>query len=394
MLEFNGLRQSLLAAGAVLLLAAGPANAEQRGQGGDIPAGVMADLQDSYIFVFDESVNAFNAPGRANALSAQAGGTVRHVYTTALQGFSAQMPADAAARLAASNPEIAYYEADGVVRAIGRAGAAAGPEITAAASPQVTPLGIVRVGGPVDGTGLTAWVIDTGIDLDHPDLNVDASRSVTFARGPKTANDGNGHGTHVAGTIAAIDNDIDVVGVAPNATLVAVKVLSRSGSGTISGVIAGIDYVAANATAGDVANMSLGGGASQALDDAVIRAADLGILFAVAAGNEGTDANTRSPARVEHANVFTVSAVNRFDGFASFSNWGNPPVDFAAPGVNVLSTAIGGGTVGLSGTSMASPHMAGVLLITGNLPNYDGCATGDPDGNPDPIVDIVAGATC
>lgn len=111
--EFHGLRQSFPIFGAVLLAIAGPANAEQ---GGDIPAGVMADLKDSYIFVFDGSVNALNAPGRANALVAAAGGTVRHVYSTALQGFSATMPADVAARLAAQNPEIAYYEADGVVR--------------------------------------------------------------------------------------------------------------------------------------------------------------------------------------------------------------------------------------------------------------------------------------
>ena len=397
MLEFHGLKRSLLAASTILVLAAGSAHAEQGGQGGpigDIPAGVMADLQDSYIFVFDRSVDALNAPGRANALAAAGGGTVRHVYTTALQGFAAKMPAAAAARLAAQNPEIAYYEADGVVRAIGQAGAAAKPGVTAAVSPQVTPSGILRVGGPVDGTGLTAWVIDTGIDLDHPDLIVDASRSVTFARGRKTANDGNGHGTHVAGTIAALNNDIDVVGVAAGATLVAVKVLGKSGSGTVSGVIAGIDYVAANALPGDVANMSLGGGASSALDAAVIGAANRGILFAVSAGNDGADANNYSPARVEHANVYTVSAVNSSDVFASFSNWGNPPVDYAAPGVNILSTLLGGGVLNLSGTSMASPHMAGVLLATGGLPSYDGCAVGDPDGNPDRIVHIVGGTTC
>ncbi len=397
MLELHRLKQSLLAAGAVLLLAAGAAHAEPGGRGrpaGDIPADVMADLQDSYIFVFDRSVNAVNAPGRANALAAAGGGSVRHVYTTALQGFSATMPAAAAARLAARNPEIAYYEADDVVRAIGRAGAAPGQAVITAASPQVTPLGILRVGGPVDGTGLTAWVIDTGIDLDHPDLIVDVGRSVTFARGPKNANDGNGHGTHVAGTIAALDNDIDVVGVAAGATVVAVKVLSRSGSGTVSGVIAGIDYVAANALPGDVANMSLGGGASASLDAAVIGAADRGFLFALAAGNDGAFAGNSSPARVEHANVYTVSAVNHSDGFASFSNWGNPPVDYAAPGVNILSTLVGGGTLNLSGTSMASPHMAGVLLATGGMPNYDGCATGDPDGNPDHIVYITGGATC
>lgn len=391
------LKRLFLAAAAAVLLAVGPANAGNGGGVGpvvDVPADVAAELQDSYIFVFDRSVTPVEAPGRANALAAAAGGTVRHVYTTALQGFAATMPAAAAARLAAQNPEIAYYESDGPAYAIGPHGNGRGPSGGASVSPQVTPAGIIRVGGPVDGTGLTAWIIDTGIDLDNPDLNVDVARSATFANGPKSADDGNGHGTHVAGTIAALDNDIDVVGVAANATLVAVRVLGRSGTGTVSDVIAGVDYVAQNATAGDVANMSLGGGASAALDTAVSGAADNGILFAIAAGNDGDDANLYSPARVEHPNVFTVSAVNHSDVFASFSNWGNPPVDFAAPGVNILSTLLGGGVLNLSGTSMAAPHVAGVLLATGGAPEFDGCAVGDPDGNPDHIVHIGAGVGC
>ncbi len=397
MFEFDGLKQSIFAAAAILPLVAGAANAEPGGRGnavGDIPADVAADLRDSYIFVFDRSVEAGAVPGRAAALAAASGGAVRHVYTTALRGFSATMPAAAAARLAARNPEIAYYESDGPVYAIGPGGNAAAPGVSAAATPQVTPSGILRVGGPVNGGGLTAWVLDTGIDLDHPDLDVDVARSVTFTRGRKVADDQNGHGTHVAGTIAALDNDIDVVGVAAGARVVAVKVLGKSGTGTVSGVIAGVDYVAANAAPGDVANMSLTGGAISSLDAAVFGAADLGIMFALAAGNDGAYAGSYSPARVEHPNVYTVSAVNRSDGFASFSNWGNPPVDYAAPGVNVLSTLIGGGTLNLSGTSMAAPHVAGVLLVTGGLPNYDGCATGDSDGNPDRIVHIAGGALC
>lgn len=252
--------------------------------------------------------------------------------------------------------------------------------------PQVTPYGIDRVGGAVDGSGLTAWVIDTGVDLDHDDLNVDTQRSTSFVSIEPSADDGNGHGTHVAGTIAAIDNDIDVVGVAAGATVVAVKVLNSAGSGTTSGVIDGIDYVAANAAPGDVANMSLGGGTSTALDDAVRNAADQGIYFALAAGNDSDHANNSSPARVEYNNVWTISAIDSNDNFASFSNYGNPPIEYAAPGVDVESLWKDNGVNTISGTSMASPHAAGVLLITGGNPSSDGTANSDPDGNPDPII--------
>lgn len=252
--------------------------------------------------------------------------------------------------------------------------------------PQVTPYGITRVGGAVNGAGLRAWVIDTGIDLDHNDLNVDTQMSTSFVTSESTADDGNGHGTHVAGTIAAIDNGIDVVGVAAGATVVAVKVLSGSGSGTTAGVIDGVDYVTANASSGDVANMSLGGGTSTALDAAVRNAADQGIMFALAAGNDGADANNSSPARVEYPNVWTVSAIDSNDNFASFSNYGNPPIEYAAPGVSIKSLWKQGGVNTISGTSMASPHVAGVLLVTGGNPTSDGTANGDPDGTADPIV--------
>ena len=397
-------------AAAVFVGMAAPGMAQDAGPVSDIPGRLMQELRDSYIFVFDDSVRETAVRGRANALARRHGGVVGHVYTTAIRGFSARMPAHAAARMAARNPEIAYYEADGLVRADGNntnaasrrdangrmpdrlPRAAAKPVIDNSESPQVVPSGVARVGGPVDETGLTAWVLDTGIDLDHPDLNVDVGRSRKFAGG-RDAGDRNGHGTHVAGIIGALDNDkdIDVVGVAAGATLVSVRVLRRNGMGRVSGVIAGIDYVAASALPGDVANLSLVAGASNALDDAVRGAADLGILFAIAAGNTGSDTNNVSPARVEHANVYTVSAIDGNDHFASFSNWGNPPIEFAAPGVNVLSSAIDGGTVSMSGTSMATPHVAGVLLVTGGWPGSDGCAKGDPDGKPDHIVHIFGG---
>ncbi len=191
---------------------------------------------------------------------------------------------------------------------------------------------------------------------------LDAGRSRSFLGGTTTPQDQNGHGTHVAGTIAAYDNAFGVIGVAPGARVVAVRVLDRRGSGSNSGVIAGVDYVAANGRPGDVANMSLGGGISQALDTAVVNAAAGGVKFAVAAGNDGANANNYSPARANGVNLFTVSAFSNGDAWASFSNFGNPPVDYAEPGVSIKSTWLSGGYNTISGTSMATPHLAGILL--------------------------------
>jgi subtilisin family serine protease len=217
------------------------------------------------------------------------------------------------------------------------------------------------------------------------------ARSITvFTSGKdaKSADDGNGHGTHVAGTIAAKNNTVGVIGVAYDASVVAVKVLDSRGSGSYSGVIKGVDYVAATGKAGDVANMSLGGPVSQALDDAVVAASNKGIFFALAAGNDGAHANNSSPARANGANIYTVSAMNSSDTWASFSNYGNPPVDYCAPGVSIKSTWKGGAYNTISGTSMASPHVAGVLLMTGGKPATSGNVKGDPDGTADPIAHL------
>ena len=251
---------------------------------------------------------------------------------------------------------------------------------------QVVPYGIARVGYG-NGVGKTAWILDTGIDFDHEDLNVDIARSKTFVRS-KSADDDNGHGTHCAGTVAAIDNEVGVVGVAAGATVVAVKVLDRRGSGAYSGIIAGIDYVANAASAGDAVNMSLGGGVYQAIDDAVYAASQKGINFALAAGNESDDANNHSPARVNGPNIFTISAMDNNDNWAYFSNYGNPPVDYCEPGYSIYSTKKGGGYTTMSGTSMAAPHMCGILLMTNGSPRTDGTVNGDPDGKADPIGTI------
>ena len=252
---------------------------------------------------------------------------------------------------------------------------------------ETTPPGITRVGGGATYTGTNkAWIIDTGIDLDHKDLNVDTEKGKTFVARTATPNDDNGHGTHCAGIVAAIDNTVGVVGVAAGASVVPVKVLDKRGSGAMSVIIAGVDWVTANGVAGDAANMSLGGGIYEPLDLEVIQMGAKGIFVALAAGNESDDANNHSPARANGLNVYTISACAVGDLWASFSNYGNPPIDYCAPGVNILSTYNNGGLASMSGTSMAAPHACGVLLLTNGNPDADGTVIGDPDGNPDLII--------
>jgi len=337
----------------------------------------------SYIFVFDNKVESKAAvEQRASELADVYRGELRHSFSTVIRGFSAMMSAEDAQRLYEDNPDIAYYEPNGVCYAIGKPPWAGGGGDEEPPSGQEVPWGVARVNGGVAGNFCTAWIIDTGVDYEHADLNVDTARSVTFVRSKNGGDDDNGHGTHVAGTIAAIDNNIDVIGVAPGATVVAVKVLDRRGSGTWDGVIAGIDYVAQNAASCDVANMSLGGGFSQALNDAVINAAK-SCAFALAAGNEGMDAAETSPASANGPDIYTISAIDSSDILAYWSNYGVPPVDFAEPGVNILSLKNGGGTTTMSGTSMASPHAAGLLLL-GNI-RTDGYTNTDPAGDSHPV---------
>ncbi len=247
---------------------------------------------------------------------------------------------------------------------------------------QSTPWGITRVGGFGDGAGKTAWVLDTGVDLDHPDLNVDPGCSTSFAG--SSPDDKHGHGTHVAGTIGALNNGIGVVGVAAGARICAVQVLGASGSGSYADIIDGVDYVAANGANGDVANMSLGGSGSQASLEDAVRDASATVKFTLAAGNSSSNANNFTPARVNGPNIYTISAIDDRDRFASFSNYGNPPIDYAAPGVGVSSTYKGGGYRTFSGTSMAAPHVAGILLL--GAVKSDGTAINDRDATPDPIA--------
>lgn len=303
-----------------------------------------------------------------------AGDQVDQTYTNVFMGFAARLSAAQLAKLQ-QDPMVKSIEADQEISL----GKPTGGGTTQPA--QKTPWGITRVGGPGNGVGKTAWIIDSGIDLTHPDLIVDKAKSTFFIG--TSPQDENGHGTHVAGTIAALNNSIGVVGVAAGATVVAVRVLDRRGSGTTSGVIAGVDYVKNNGQAGDVANMSLGGGVSATLDAAVLNMS-AEVKVALAAGNESDNANNHSPARVNGGNIYTVSAMGTGDVWASFSNFGNPPIDYCAPGVSILSCYKGGTYATMSGTSMAAPHVAGLLLL-GNI-TKSGAVNGDPDGNPDPIA--------
>ncbi len=357
-----------------MLAVAAPANAQVAGD----------KIPNSYICVFNkDAVSRGNAQGEANRAVQANGGQIKHVYSVALRGFAANMAPQAVENMKANNPNIAYCEQDQVFTAIqvfanGKPGGGGGAQPA-----QETPWGIARVNGGVAGNFATAWVIDSGIDLTHPDLAVDVQRSRSFLGAATTPQDQNGHGTHVAGTIGAYDNTIGVIGVAPGARVVAVRVLDRRGSGSTSGVIAGVDYVAQFGQPGDVANMSLGGGVSPSLDTAVVNAAAGGVRFALAAGNESDSANNHSPARANGPNVFTVSAFSVGDRWATYSNFGNPPIEYAEPGSAIKSTWLNGGYNTISGTSMATPHLAG-LLLQGPV-RSGGNVIGDPDGNPDVI---------
>nr|WP_246246276.1 S8 family serine peptidase [Isoptericola sediminis] len=335
-----------------------------------VPASAAPPETNGYIVMLSPSANTASVAAQHSRAADVA---VDHVYTSAIRGYSANMSATAAARLA-DDPRVLLVQPDGVVTT----------------TAQTTPTGIDRVDAElsstaaIDGTDtrvdVDVAVIDSGVDLDHPDINVYQPGAMNCSTG-RSANDGNGHGTHVAGTIGALDDSAGVVGVAPGARIWPVRVLNNAGSGQWSDVICGIDFVAANADQIEVANMSLGGTGTDntcgsntdAMHEAICNAVDAGVTFVVAAGNESDDSANHLPAAYDE--VITVSALADFNGlpgggaaptcrtdvddtFAGFSNYG-ADVDLIAPGVCITSTWKGGGYDTISGTSMASPHVAG-----------------------------------
>ena len=304
-----------------------------------------------YIVVFQNSVA--DPASVATELVNTAGGSLLHVYTSAIKGFAARLPAPAADALG-RNPLVASVEGDQVMRA----------DVTQSMNANGDPWGLDRIDQnalPLSrtytytstGAGVHAYIIDTGIWTLHPEFGGRATN--VFDAYHATGEDCNGHGTHVAGTIGAA-----TYGVAKGVSLHGVRVLSCVGVGLNSDVIAGVDWVTANHLNPAVANMSLGGGKSPALDQAVTNLWNSGVFLAVAAGNDNVDACTESPSGA--ASVFTVAASEKTDAKASYSNWGTC-VEAYAPGSAIVSTYLGGTTMSLSGTSMATPHVVGVAAL-------------------------------
>lgn len=317
---------------------------------------------------------------------------LKYIYRNVLNGFSAYLSEDQVNSLK-SDKRVKFVEKDQIFTLVEGVG-------TGKPTPTPPPTenwGINSVGGNVYGTANlgVAWIIDTGIDYDHPDLTVDQTLSKSFINGKINANDDNGHGTHCAGIIGSSN---PLIGVCPGANLIAVKVLNSAGSGTTSDIIAGIDYVAGNLLKDgtgnlmiNVVNMSFGGNKSTSLDNAVLNLASQGAFICIAAGNSKKDANNYSPSRVNGDRIFTISAHDINDNFASFSNYGNPPIDYAAPGVDILSCYNNGGYAVMSGTSMAAPHVCAILLGGNGSIYYNKFVNNDRDNNPDPIAQFNTG---
>ena len=290
-----------------------------------------------------------------------------NVYEYVLNGFSCVTDFGCICYMKENNNCIQNFEADAqvetnannTVQTVGQFIRRIGANNSSSQSGTKTPL------VPVN-TNIYAFVIDTGILSTHPDLKIATQYCVNLTTNAKTRwSDDNGHGTHVAGIIGALDNNIGIVGVAPGVNLVAVKVLSKNGSGSISTVIAGVDYVyrwkVANPTLRAVTNMSLGGGFYAPLNTAVNNLSNFNVPVCVAAGNSATNSSTESPASA--VNAITVGAYDSINNvLASFSNYGSI-VDILAPGVSIDSTYLNNGYTVLSGTSMASPVVAGTIAL-------------------------------
>lgn len=248
---------------------------------------------------------------------------------------------------------------------------------------QNTPCGITNAGGSADGSSSTKWIwiVDTGIDLDHPDLNVVTNTTYAKSFVGGTPDDCNGHGSHVAGIAAAKNNTIGVIGVSAGAPVVPVRVLNCQGSGQTSKILNGLNHVATYDEAGDVVNMSLGGywGSNCSTGSSYVTAltnlSASGTRIALAAGNSSDNTALYTPACINGTNIHTVASMTCSKTWSSFSNFGAPPIDWIATGSSVYSTYKNGGYATLSGTSMASPHVAGIMHSIQASPNQTGTVT-------------------
>lgn len=332
-------------------------------------------IPNQYIVVFRDQ--AGDARPHTRAKVSLSGGVLRHSYTSAIKGFSAVLSPAAVAALR-GDPDVAYIEQDQVVRV--------------SATQSGATWGLDRIDQhprPLDGAytytntgaGVTAYIIDTGIETTHPEFGGRASVGYDAVGDGRNGIDCDGHGTHVAGTVGG-----NTYGVAKGVALVAVRVFDCSGAGTISSVIAGIDWVTANHAAHALVNMSLSAGTSSSLDAAVKRSITSGVTYVIAAGNGNSlgvaqDACKTSPARV--AEAITVGATDGNDAKTSWSNYGNC-VDFFAPGLNITSSWLNRGTNTISGTSMATPHVTGVAALY---------LQGNPAAAPQAVRDALFNAT-
>ncbi|MEW1694548.1 S8 family peptidase [Streptomyces sp. NPDC093249] len=335
-------------------LAAFPAAAAPTAPQGVIEnAGAPGTIAGSYIVTLEGSAPAASAEGRA--VAAKFGAKIQRTYTSAVNGYAVEL-SEAQAKKLAADPAVTSVVQNRVFTVDGT-------------QPSPPSWGLDRIDQkalPLNqsysypdsaGEGVTAYVIDTGVRITHADFGGRASNGYDAIDNDNVAQDGHGHGTHVAGTVAGT-----AYGVAKKAKIVAVRVLNNSGSGTTAQVVAGIDWVTRNAVKPAVANMSLGGGVDTVLDQAVRNSIASGVTYAVAAGNSNADANNFSPARVTEA--ITVGSTTNTDARSSFSNYGTV-LDLFAPGTSITSSwnTSDSATNTISGTSMAAPHAAGAAAV-------------------------------